>query len=82
MASQHILFYWKGRKRLNGNMDMKKYEYVSLHIGKLFGSKSKDHKQIIDEYAKKGYRYVGYIPTKISDYGKIIDMDLVFEMDV
>ena len=35
---------------------MKKYEYVSLHIGKLFGSKSKDHKQIIDEYAKKGYR--------------------------
>ena len=53
MASQHILFYWKGRKRLNGNMDMKKYEYVSLHIGKLFGSKSKDHKQIIDEYAKK-----------------------------
>ena len=61
---------------------MKKYEYVSLHIGKLFGSKSKDHKQIIDEYAKKGYRYVGYIPTNIADHGKIKDLDLVFEMDV
>lgn len=61
---------------------MKKYEYVSLHIGKLFGSKSRDHKQIIDEYAKKGYRYVGYIPTNIADHGKIKDMDLVFEMDV
>ena len=44
--------------------------------------KSEEHRQIIDEYAKKGYRYVGYIPTVISDYGKIKDMDLVFEMDV
>ena len=36
---------------------------------------------IIDEYAAKGYRYVGYSPTNISDYGKIKDMDLVFEID-
>ena len=50
---------------------MKKYEYVSVHIGKLVGAKSEEHRQIIDEYAKKGYRYVGYIPTVISDYGKI-----------
>ena len=61
---------------------MKKYEYVSVHIGKLVGAKSEEHRQIIDEYAKKGYRYVGYIPTVISDYGKIKDMDLIFEMDI
>ena len=61
---------------------MKKYEYVSVHIGKLVGVKSEEHWQIIDEYAKKGYRYVGYIPTVISDYRKIKDMDLIFEMDV
>lgn len=36
---------------------------------------------MIDEYAAKGYRYVGYIPTNISDYGKIKDMDLIFELD-
>lgn len=61
---------------------MKKYEYVSVHIGRFVGAKSKEHRQIIADYAKKGYRYVGYIPTVISDYGKIKDMDLVFELDV
>ena len=58
---------------------MKKYEYISIHIGILFGAKTKEHKQIIAEYAQKRYRYVGYIPTVISDFGKIKDMDLVFE---
>ena len=61
---------------------MRKYEYVSVHIGRFVGAKSKEHRQIIDDYAKKGYRYVGYIPTVISDYGKIKDMDLVFELEV
>lgn len=61
---------------------MKKYEYVSLHVGRFIGAKSKEHRQIIEEYAQKGYRYVGYIPTNMSDYGKIKDMDLVFEMDI
>ena len=61
---------------------MKKYEYVSVHIGRFAGAKSKEHRQIIADYAKKGYRYVGYIPTVISNYGKIKDMDLVFELDV
>lgn len=38
---------------------MKKYEYVSVHIATFFGARSEEHRQIIDEYAKKGYRYVG-----------------------
>ena len=60
---------------------MKKYEYVNVIIGKFIGAKSEEHRQIIDEYASKGYRYVGYIPTDISDYGKIKSMDLIFEID-
>lgn len=60
---------------------MKKYEYVNVHIGKLIGAKSEEHRDIIDEYAKKGYRYVGYVPTNMNDYGKIKDIDLIFEMD-
>ena len=61
---------------------VKKYEYVSLHIGKLSGAELSEHRQIIDEYASKGYSYIGYIPTNISDYGKLKDIDLIFEIDV
>ncbi len=60
---------------------MKKYEYVTVHIGKLIGAKSEKHRKIIDDYAKQGYRYVGYIPTKIDDFGKMKDIDLVFEIE-
>ena len=60
---------------------MKKYEYVSVRIGKFIGARSEEHRQIIDEYAKNGYQYVGYIPTEITDYGKIVTMDLVFELN-
>ena len=61
---------------------MKKYEYVSVHTNRFFGAKSEEHRKIIDDYAKKGWRYVGFIPTIMSDYGKIKDIDLVFEKDV
>ena len=61
---------------------MKKYEYVPVHIGKFCGAKSEEHRKIIDDYAKKGYRYVGYIPTVMTYYGKIKDMDLIFELDI
>ena len=55
---------------------MKKYVYVNVHIGKFCGAKSEEHRDIIDEYAARGYRYAGYIPTNINDYGKIRDIDL------
>ena len=60
---------------------MKQYEYVSVHIGKIIGAKSDQHQEIIDQYAQRGYRYVGFIPTNMNDYGKIKDIDLIFEMD-
>ena len=60
---------------------MKKYVYVNININALIGAGSEEHRQIIDEYAAKGYKYVGYIPTNISDYGKIKKMDLIFEID-
>lgn len=59
-----------------------KYVYVNVHIGKFFGAKSEEHRNIINQYAEKGYRYVGYIPTNISAEGEITDMDLVFEIDL
>ena len=55
---------------------MKQYEYVSVHIGKLFGAASEEHREIINDYAAKGWRYVGFIPTNMNDYGKLKDIDL------
>lgn len=46
--------------------------------GKLYGAGSEEHRTIINEYAAKDCRYVGYIPANISDPGKI--KDLVFEL--
>lgn len=40
-----------------------------------------DYRRIIDDYAKKGYRYAGYIPTKVGCYGRPIEYDLIFEKD-
>lgn len=63
---------------------MKKYEYVSLSVK---NNVVKDavltgHKEVINEYAAKGYGYIGYIPTRIGPSGKIIDIDLIFETEV
>lgn len=60
---------------------MKKYEYVRLRICKFIGSESEEHRGIIDEYASKGYRYAGFIPTKINDGGRINELDLIFEIE-
>ena len=60
---------------------MRKYEYVSINIAGFLGAGSEEHRQIIDDYAAKGYKYVGYIPTNITSHGKIIEMDLIFEIN-
>ena len=61
---------------------MKKYEYVHLEIGGVFGARSKEHRKLIDEYAARGYRYVDYIPTEINGHGVIQEIDLIFEKDI
>lgn len=59
---------------------MYKYEYVTLRVKKGITSVTlSEHRAVIDEYAQKGYRYVGYIPTKESGYGILAEVDLVFE---
>ena len=60
---------------------MKKYEYVSINIDGFFSAGTEEHRQIIDDYAAKGYKYVGYIPTNITSHGKIFLLDLIFEID-
>ena len=58
-----------------------KYEYVNVKNANFFSAKSFEHRTIIDEYAKKGYRFICFIPTTIESYGRITSFDLVFEKD-
>ena len=62
-----------------------RYEYVRFQTAQkgFFSSKTAGHRELIDEYAAKGYRYVGWFPTKASNIleGVIEEMDLIFEID-
>jgi len=60
------------------------YEKVSCNfsgIGPFNGNiyRIDDYKEIINERAKQGWRYVGYIPTKQRGTGHIQELDLIFE---
>ncbi len=61
---------------------MKKYEYVNIKVGRFWSAGTEEHREIIDRYAAMGFRYVGYVPTSMDSYGRIVKMDLVFEKDV
>ena len=63
---------------------MKIYEYV---IVKLKNNVVKDaitieHRNIINDFAAKGYSYVGFVPTRLGPSGKIVEMDLIFETEI
>lgn len=50
---------------------MKEYEFVSIRIDTFTGSRLKRHREIIQEYAGKGWRYAGVIPTALMNNGKL-----------
>ena len=56
-----------------------KYEYVNVKNANFWTAKSFEHREIINDYAQKGYRFVCFIPTTIEGYGRITSFDLVFE---
>lgn len=66
---------------------MKKYEYVRMkyklwdgeYIHKDETGKS-TYREIINDYAERGYRFAGTVPIK-SDGHFIIEYDLVFEIE-
>lgn len=62
---------------------MKKYEYV--YVREMKPNEDDRHytyKDIINEYAEKGYRYVGYMPIMDSfDEKRSLYIDLIFEIE-
>jgi hypothetical protein len=57
------------------------YEYVNVKLDNFApgSSKSHEHRQNIDQYAARGFRYVGFVPCQFGPSGKMISMDLIFE---
>lgn len=57
-------------------------EFVRLKYAnnKLINSDIKEHREVINEYVeKKGYEYVGFIPTLFGPSGKTLEVDLLFK---
>lgn len=57
-------------------------EFVQLKYAnnKLINADIKEHREIIKEYVeKKGYEYVGFIPTLFGSSGKTLEVDLIFK---
>ena len=59
---------------------MFRYEYVTVACrDKFFNITLQEHRLIIDNYAQRGYRFVGFVPVKMAAYGQIVEIDLIFE---
>ena len=57
-------------------MEFVRIEYEN---NKMTNAELRGHREIIEEYAKKGYRYVGFVPVKFGPSGKTLAIDLIFE---
>ena len=56
------------------------YHFVQSHPESLFHRPN--HRQLIEENAREGWRFVTAIPSETDMPGRILHMDLVFEKEV
>lgn len=63
---------------------MKEYVYQTYDTGGggFLSNHDCGHRQIIDQYAAEGWRYVGFVPVLFTGHGGMKKIDLVFERDV
>lgn len=61
---------------------MYEYQYIRLQATGTMSVEFKDRQEVIDRYAAEGWRYAGWIPAILGDYGAIGQIDLVFEREV
>ena len=47
-----------------------------------FFTGSREHRELIDQHAAEGWRYVGFFPTAFTGHGGISIVDLVFEREM
>lgn len=61
---------------------MYRYEYVTLASETMMGAQYSGYREIIDEYAANGWRFVACVPARSTSHGKVTELDLVFEKEV
>lgn len=61
---------------------MYRYEYVSVEEKFMKNTCFWGYREIINEYAEKGWRYVGYMPTAQTREGRVYTIDLIFEKKI
>ncbi|WP_312813453.1 DUF4177 domain-containing protein [Sedimentibacter sp.] len=62
---------------------IKIYKYIYIRAtgaGAIFSQPN--HKELIDQYSKEGWRFVTVIPAAINGHGVIKEIDLVFEKEL
>lgn len=57
------------------------YENVDYKVKDMVMASVSQHREIIDKYAREGFRFVGMIPTEVSATGCPRKMDLIFEKE-
>lgn len=56
---------------------MYQYKYIKASLGGLFTAAN--HHEIIDKYAKEGWRLVQVLPLEYNGHGKPTDFEIIFE---
>ncbi len=62
---------------------MKKYEFVNIKLqnNPATNATLTAHREVIAEWAAKGYSYEGFVPTKQGASGKTVEVDLIFSIE-
>lgn len=56
-----------------------KFVRVEYDNNRVAGAELTSHREVIEEYALKGYKYLGFVPVKLGPSGKMLALDLVFD---
>ena len=57
-------------------MEFVRMEYAN---NKMTTAELSGHRELIREYAERGYHYVGFLPVSFGPSGKTLAIDLIFE---
>ena len=62
---------------------MLEYEFWTIRTNKgVFVGRTEGYREMILKRAEQGWRYAGWIPSKMGSYGAITEIDLIFEREV
>lgn len=63
---------------LKGGRNIYKYVFVKANVG---NEEENNYQKIVEDYTNKGFRFISIIPFKYGEFGKLKEIDLIFEKD-